>query len=244
MVWASWTASPALFKHIADVTGVVAPLLTFSTVLQHDVDLAGLRQCARTILRSARSSLALSSVGGFFPDSDDFVARLFGEGAQIALLSGTGLVGGGYPAIQRGRLSQLNPSRQTPRKRAFSCGRVLVYSKYTSKGTGGRRSPQPLTCLKFRFVSSPPKGATCQKFTHERGTLIVLERWAFLAVLDHPLAMNETKHQGGTLEYTRLTDVRAARGSPDPKADSTRSKTRRPIQATGSRRWRLRSSAA
>ena len=67
---------------------------------------------------------------------DDFVARLFGEGAQIAFLSGTGLVDGGYPAIQRGRLSQLNPSRQTPRKRAFSCGGVLVYSKYTSKGTG------------------------------------------------------------------------------------------------------------
>jgi hypothetical protein len=67
---------------------------------------------------------------------DDFVARLFGEGAQIAFLSGTGLVGGGYPAIQRCGLSQLNPSRQTPRKRAFSCGGVLVYSKYTSKGTG------------------------------------------------------------------------------------------------------------
>jgi hypothetical protein len=65
-----------------------------------------------------------------------FVAGLFGEGAQIAFLSGTGLVGGGYPAIQRCGLSQLNPSRQTPRKRAFSCGRVLVYSKYTSKGTG------------------------------------------------------------------------------------------------------------
>jgi hypothetical protein len=56
-------------------------------------------------LRSARSSLALSSDGGFFPDSDDFVAGLFSEGAQIAFLSGTGLVSGRYPAIQRSRLS-------------------------------------------------------------------------------------------------------------------------------------------
>src|SRR5450755_152832 len=100
---------------------------------QDDIDLAGLRQCENQL---AFGALVLSSRGGFFPDPDDFVAGLFSEGAQIAFLSGTGLVGGGYPAIQRGRLSQFNPSRQTPRKRAFSCGRVLVYSKYTSKGTG------------------------------------------------------------------------------------------------------------
>src|SRR5450755_2033744 len=100
---------------------------------QDDVDLAGLRQCEDDL---AFGALVLSSGGGFFPDSDDFVAGHFGEGAQIAFLSGTGLVGGGYPAIQRCRLSQLNPSRQTPRKRAFSCGRVSVHSKYTSKGTG------------------------------------------------------------------------------------------------------------
>src|SRR5450631_610901 len=100
---------------------------------QDDVDLAGLRQCED---RLAFGAFVLGSGGGFFPDPGDFVAGLFGEGAQIAFLSGTGLVGGRYPTIQRCGLSQLNPPRPTPRKRDFSCGRVLVYSKYTSKGTG------------------------------------------------------------------------------------------------------------
>jgi hypothetical protein len=36
---------------------------------------------------------------------------------------------------------------------------------------------------------STAQGAKCQKFTHERGTLTVLERWAFLACFPRALAM-------------------------------------------------------
>jgi hypothetical protein len=38
------------------------------------------------------------------------IARLLGEGAEISFLASAGLVGCRYPAIKRGRLSQLNPS--------------------------------------------------------------------------------------------------------------------------------------
>ncbi|MGD0471741.1 MAG: hypothetical protein ABSB70_00795 [Candidatus Velthaea sp.] len=55
----------------------------------------------------------------FLSRPDDVVAGLFSEGAQIAFLSGTGLVGGGYPAIQRGRLS-CSPNAARPAIRRLS----------------------------------------------------------------------------------------------------------------------------
>ena len=48
------------------------------------VDLADLRQC---------QDLLLCPGGVSLPDPDAFVASLFGEGAQVPFLAGTGLVG-------------------------------------------------------------------------------------------------------------------------------------------------------
>src|SRR5450631_4436959 len=104
-----------------------------------------LRACAnaRTSLRSARLSLTPEAVS--FQTPTTLLAGLFSEGAQIAFMSGTGLVGGGYPAIQRGRLSQLNPSHQTPRKRPFRVAECWSIQNILQRGQACRRpSPRPV----------------------------------------------------------------------------------------------------
>ncbi len=110
---ASRSERPAKRRRLADLASVeqiehrAAPAGKFGD--KNYIDIAGLRQ-GKNLL--AFSALILRSRGGFLPDSDNFVAGLFGEGSEIPFLTGAGLVGGGYPAIKRCRLSQLN-SHQT-----------------------------------------------------------------------------------------------------------------------------------
>src|ERR1017187_3678730 len=56
-------------------------------------------------------------------------------------------------------MSQLNPSRQTSRKRVFSRGRVLVCSKCTPIGTAGPTVDRPPAQTK-RVMSLPLIGPT------------------------------------------------------------------------------------
>jgi hypothetical protein len=52
------------------------------------VDLAGLRQRKHLL---AFGAVLLRAGGGFLPDSDDFVASLPCEGAELTFLAGTGV---------------------------------------------------------------------------------------------------------------------------------------------------------
>lgn len=97
---------------------------------ENDIDLAGLGERQDLL---AFDAVVLRAGAGFLPDSDDFVAGFLGEGLEVSLLAGTGLIGSGYPAMERGGLSQLNPRRQTPRKKGLfpwhSVGLFKVYFK-------------------------------------------------------------------------------------------------------------------
>jgi hypothetical protein len=121
------------------------------------VDLAGLGEREDLL---ALGPVVLGAGTGFLPDPDDFVAGLFGEGLEVALLASTGLVGGRYPAIECGGLSQLNPRRQTTtRKRVVFRGTVLVYSKFTS-----RRTAMP----RRELLTEPQRVAFTEPATEER----------------------------------------------------------------------------
>jgi hypothetical protein len=58
---------------------------------EDDVYLAGLGKSQDLLTLSA---VILGTGAGFFPNPDNLVAGLLGEGAQIPLLAGTGLIGG------------------------------------------------------------------------------------------------------------------------------------------------------
>ena len=119
-----------ILQGVEQIEHRAAPAGQFSD--EDDIDLAGLGEREDLL---ALGPVILGTGAGFLPNTDDFVAGLLGEGLEVALLTGTRLIGGRYPAIECGGLSQLNPRRQTPRKRVFSRGTVLVYSKFTSRGT-------------------------------------------------------------------------------------------------------------
>jgi hypothetical protein len=73
---------------------------------QNGVDIAGLSQ-GKDLL--SLGALILHPIGSFLPYPDDSIPGFPGEGAEIPFLASAGLVVGGYPAVDRGRLSQLNP---------------------------------------------------------------------------------------------------------------------------------------
>src|ERR1700691_592879 len=79
------------------------------------------------------------------PDTGNLVARLLGEGLEVALLTRARLIGGRYPAIKRGGLSQLNPRVKDPNKWHFSCSAMSIRLKCTSKETlmPSRETPEP-----------------------------------------------------------------------------------------------------
>jgi hypothetical protein len=66
---------------------------------EDDIDFAGLSKREHFL---PFDPIALGARGGLLPHTDDLVTGFLGEDPKVPLLTGTGLVGGRYPAIERG----------------------------------------------------------------------------------------------------------------------------------------------
>jgi hypothetical protein len=128
---------------------------------------------------SARIFLALGPIvlgagGGFLPDADDLVAGLLGEGLQVPLLAGTGLVGGRYPAVERGGLSQLNPLGSDHETRRFCGFPVAKCHPVQSVLQLGRPSHPGGTPMPRRELLTPTERVQLFAFPSDEGELIRL----------------------------------------------------------------------
>ena len=119
-----------LLQRVQEVERAAAPARELGH--QHGVDLPGLGKGHHLL---PFGTIKLHARAGFLEDTDHLVADPIGERGQLMLLSGTGLVGGRDPAVDRHALSQLNPPGSKPRKPACWLALPLYRTAYSSPGT-------------------------------------------------------------------------------------------------------------
>jgi hypothetical protein len=119
-----------LLQRVQEIENASAPARKLGD--QHGIDFAPLSERDHLFPLGA---IELRARAGFFEYAEHLVAGAGGEGGQIALLPGAGLIGGRYSAIKGGALSQLNSLRLTGRNPLSLFGLTTYRTALTLFGT-------------------------------------------------------------------------------------------------------------